>query len=501
MKAFPPQTMKQIDSAAVSECNISYKLLMANAAKAVFDTMVKSIDKAFKIAILCGKGNNGGDGYALAALFKEYGCEVFCLNVFDTFPKSQEGYEFANSFATTGKVFTPKNIKTQDILCCDMIFDCIFGTGFCGTVEKDSYVYNLLDQINKESTAIKVAVDIPSGANGTDGRVENIAFCADLTITLAHAKPGIYSYPARHYCGEIIIADIGIPQSISNKFNTDFFVTDDEYISDTIPVRSNDSNKGSFGHLLSLCGSPNMTGAPALAAMGALRSGVGLYTQAADPKTTSILQAKLSEPIFLPIDTTQQSDVEILLERLQKCSAFLIGCGIGKDLHLPKLITRLVRECPCGIILDADGINALSSNINVLKEAKKTPILTPHPLEFSRISGYSVEEINSNRLNLAVDFARQYNTVIVLKGAGTIIASPDGKAFINPTGNSALAKGGTGDVLAGVTASFYAQGFDPFSAAVCAVYLHGKAGDILSDKYSTYGVIASDLPLEIAKLL
>ncbi len=501
MVAVLPEVMKKIDANTVEKCNISFKKLMSNAAKAVFDTVIKAIDPKEKCVILCGKGNNGGDGYALAALLKEYGCPTVCINVFNCRPLSEEGKFFADKFVDNGGVITSCLNEIDDLLSGDVIFDCILGTGFDRSIDTDSDIYSVIDHANRNKSALKIAVDIPSGVNGKDGTVNGICFNADITVTLAAPKPGLFSYPGRQHCGEIIVADIGIPKEIINSFGHNIFITDDKFVSDTLPVRPNNSHKGTFGNLLALCGSINMTGAPTLAAMGALRSGVGLFTQVADSQTLKILQTKLTEPVFMSIDYHDSKDIGKLIEKSKKHSAFLVGCGLGDNQTLPSLMKKIICECDCRIIIDGDGINALSSNINILKEANIPPVITPHPLEFSRVSGHTVKEINDNRLNVAKDFAKHYNCIVVLKGAGTVIASPDGRAFINPTGNSALAKGGTGDVLAGVIASFCAQGIDGFSAAVCGVYLHGKAGDILSEKYSHYGVIAGDLPLEIAKLL
>ena len=264
---------------------------------------------------------------------------------------------------------------------------------------------------------------------------------------------------------------------------------DKTLIKSFVKPRSDQTNKGDFGTLCMLCGSEMMTGAAYLAAQGALRSGVGLLKALGDNNTLNKLQQILYEPVFADISTFN----------FEKCSAFLCGCGIGRQYDF--LLSNLISNCSVNAVFDADCINFIAAHMDVLSKAKCNITLTPHPGEMSRLTGKSIEDIQSDRINTAADFAKKYGCVTVLKGNGTVIASPDGSVFVNTTGSSALAKGGSGDVLAGVIASLNAQGYNSVEAAVTGVYTHGKAGDILAEKYGKSGVIPSDLPKVIGSLL
>ena len=330
--------------------------------------------------------------------------------------------------------------------------------------------------------------------------MSEICFEADEVVTFAKAKPGLYSYPARGKCGKITVADIGIPESIFESFEQKYEISDEDTVKRYLPKRFADSNKGSYGKLLCVCGSDDMPGAARLAVSGALRTGVGLVCAASTRSVISTLSTALSEPIYLSVSDSD-ADTDRLVEYSKKCSAMLIGCGLGVGDAVTRRVSRLIRECACPIILDADGINAICGNINILTEAKGGILLTPHPLEFSRISGLAVEEICKNRLEVAEDFSRKYGCTLLLKGAGTVISHKGERVCINTTGNSALSKGGSGDVLSGMIASFAAQGSGLYESAVIAAFLHGSAGDNLSRVYSEYGVLPSDLPLEAARIL
>ena len=297
----------------------------------------------------------------------------------------------------------------------------------------------------------------------------------------------------------MLLAKVGYPEELCSEIKKDAFTADDEYISHVLPKRSVNTNKGDFGRLLMYCGSRDMTGAAVLSALGALRSGCGLVNIARDRATLDILKTRLTEPVFSPVSEENKTEEVLMLS--QKASAILIGCGLGRDESDRDVLYSLIKNAHCSLIIDADGINLLCENKHILREAKKIPVLTPHPLEFARLIGKSVEEVQNNRLAFAKQFAKDCNCIVLLKGASTVIASADGKVAINTTGNPGLSKGGSGDVLAGIIASFTAQGISPFDSAVAGAYLHGKAADILKGEISEYGLLPSDLPLAVAKLL
>ncbi len=270
--------------------------------------------------------------------------------------------------------------------------------------------------------------------------------------------------------------------------------TTESYVKAHLPVRTANSHKGTYGRVLLLCGSGNMRGAAALAVLGALRMGAGLVTLASSREVIDALSAALYEALWLDRETPD------LLERSDAMQAIGIGCGMGQTEHTRQLVTALLSRAGAPLVIDADGINVLHGRTRLLREAARSVILTPHPLEFSRLCGLPVEAIQSNREGIAKDFAAKYGVTLLLKGHGTVITDGE-NTFVNPTGSSALAKGGSGDVLCGMLCALLAQGASPLDAAVIAAYLHGEAGQRLAAEYSEYGVLPSDLPAAAAKLL
>lgn len=501
MFSVAPQTIKFADSLAESEYAISVLTLMKNAAFACYEQLKDIIKHDDKIVVLCGKGNNGGDGYELCRLLKEDWYDVIAVNIFGCEPNTEVAKTVYSQYIDIGG----KTVSTQNAIDelhdADIIIDAVFGVGFSGSIADSSDLGKIITFCNTKSYCKRVAIDVPSGINSLDGRVEGIAFKADTTLSLAYYKTGSLSYPAKAYCGDIKLLSIGLPDRLNKRVDKDAVIPDMDYVYNILPKRTADSNKGTFGRLLMFCGSEFMTGAAVLSASGALRSGVGLVNIARNKETIKILQTHLTEPIFSPVDTSTEDGTQELMSLAEKSTAILIGCGLGKDEHDKNSVFSLIKNTTKPIILDADGINAVSENTMVLKEAKETAILTPHPLEFSRLTSLSVSQIQSDRINVARRFASEFNCVLVLKGASTVIAGPDGELAVCTAGGSGLSKGGSGDVLAGLCASLRAQGMSAFDSAVCAVYLHAKAGDILSEEISVHGFLPSDLPMAIAKLL
>ncbi len=504
MKLYTPENMRNADRYASEVLGVPVKTLMLNAGMALYDALQSHLGKGKRFVILCGKGNNGGDGYALAKLLSENGEDATILSVNGN-PKSEEAAYYCDlckeksiPFTDAEKDFAKaeKNIREADVLA-----DCLFGTGFSGKIEKGSLIGKILCLANN-ADAFRLAADVPSGVCADDGSCADITFRADLTVTFAGMKTGLMSYPAREYCGKTVVGDIVMPQEAlrASSEGTELYATDEELIKSLLPKRPENSHKGTFGKLLALCGSENMTGAATLSLLGALRCGVGLACLAAEKAVTDSVKVRLAEPIYLPLSDTAD-DSETLSKYAESCSAVLIGCGLGKSDRARERAYSLIRNCECPILLDADGINLVSENIDILSEAKKIPILTPHPLEFSRLCGKSVDHIQKHRIEAASEFAHKYRCVLLLKGASTVICDENGSAFLNTTGCSALAKGGSGDVLSGMIAAFLAEGVLPLDAALLGAYLHGKAGEELAKEYSEFGVLPSELPAMAARLL
>lgn len=499
----PPELIPEIDRMACERLDFDVKTLMRNAAMSIFNRLVAKITKNDKIVILCGKGNNAGDGYCLAYELEKNSYDVTVINVFSALPRSVEAKFYYDECVKGTEVVEygqRRKYAADCIESADHIVEAVFGTGFNGGA---AYPADEVFRLANSSSAKRYAVDIPGGIKPADGTVCGEVFNADYTYTFAIGKDGMYSYPARKYAGEIFVEDIGIPyEMIIKNFDLKCYFTDEEYLRTVIKSRTVDSHKGDYGRLLVFSGSMDMPGAAALCLDGALRTGVGIGILASERAVVEKVQNKMNEPIYLPLDVENgiygRLAFDLLKKAAHKANACLMGCGLGERARDKSIIYNIIEEFEIPLVIDADAVNALEGRPDMLLRAKRIPVITPHPLEFSRLSGIPLKDVQSNRLNVAMDFAKRYKAATVLKGAATVIALPDGRVFINSTGNPGLAKGGSGDVLSGMIASFAAQGYSAEESAVCAVYLHGKAGDALKEKISESGFIPSELPMEAA---
>ena len=501
MNAYTPEAIRGAEKYLFENNRAKPLELMKMAASGMYEAVSYKLKKFDVICVLCGKGNNAGDGYELARILRAQGHNVLCISVFGTAPATDIAKDRHDAFlAEGGRIETDFKAAKRVLTCADIIIDAIFGIGFSGVIEQSSVIYKLIDTANY-ARGYKIALDVPSGIRSGDGSVGNIAFIANETLTVSEYKIGMLSYPARAFCGLVEKIDIGIPVDLLDRFEKRHIVPDDKYVYSVLPKRQEISNKGDFGRLLCMCGSSNMTGAAVLSVGAALRAGTGLVTLVSEESVCDSVKHRLLEPIYKNIDYENYKKEDLIYE-LHKSSAVLVGCGLGISDSKKKLLYDIIRNAPCQLVIDADGINMLADNINILKEAKKVPIITPHPGEFARLSGNDVTYINDNRIKCALDFSEKYNCITVLKGAGTITASPDGRYTVNISGNPGLAKGGSGDVLAGLISGLVCNSrIGAFDAASCGVYLHGRAGDVLKEKYSEYGYLPSELAVEIAKML
>ncbi len=484
---YSAEQMKLLDSYAV-ELGVTEKELMQSAGNAVFEQVACRI-KSGKIAVVCGVGNNGGDGYAAALLLQKNAFDVTVICVDE--PKTDSSVFYKNAFLSqNGKVLRYAENTEQSALViteADAVIDALFGFSFRGGL---SGVYAQLTELINSASGVVISVDIPSGVYA-DGTVSDGCVVADVTCTFTANKPATVSYPAYGYCGEVVLCDIGVPENAFKSVSPVGQLLGEQTLA-YLPKRPQNSNKSTFGTLLALCGSPDMTGAAYLAAMGALRSGVGLVELMSDSETLSVLKNRLSETVFSNFNREGSK---------RKNNAFLVGCGIGNvyDNVLSDVLKQQSKQATT--IIDADGINYLARHINVLTEMQGDIILTPHPAEMARLTETTAEYVNANRIESARQFAMEFGCVLVLKGNKTVIASPNGEVSICPIGNSALSKGGSGDVLAGVIASLSAQGISAYRAACLGVYVHALASENLSETMGERCVLPSDLPIEIGRLL
>ena len=503
-----PSMISKIDNFASESLGIPKRTLMLRAAEAVAGAVRSYTPSGSHVIILAGKGNNGGDGYAAAhILMQDYNVKVY--DVFAAGQRTDEGKFFLNSYLDAGGVVEPLLLNEEvlaDIQTSDCIIDAVFGTGFAGELPK--IASELAKTLSSLEGKIIIAVDVPLGVNASDGSViQGSTYRATATVSLGFVKPGLVSYPAKEYVGKLIYDNIGLHNNaVASNFAFDNYYIDCELASSVIPKREDNSNKGSFGKLFMITGSFDFPGAAHLSLEASLRAGVGYVTYLGEKSLCESLISKFPEAIYKPrsLRALTPEILDEISELSAKHSATLIGSGVSRSEGLRLILERLLDEDGSPVILDADAINVLSEDPEkgraLIKNSTRRIILTPHPLELSRISGIPTDEIQSNRLAVAKAFADENNCILILKGAATIVT--DGrKTYINSSGSSALAKAGSGDVLAGFLASVVASGTDPLAAAALSVYFHGLAADVLAEELSVFGVTPSDLPREIGRQL
>ncbi|MBR6786276.1 MAG: NAD(P)H-hydrate dehydratase [Clostridia bacterium] len=492
-----------------AECNavergISFPQLMENAGTACAKLIKKHFcitkENPMNVLIISGKGKNGGDGFVIARKMWEYGCNVTVMLACGE-PKDKISQDMFSLAESTGvDILTYNNNLTllkEHIDKADIIVDAVFGTGFSGSLNQS---LSALAKAVNGAKAKTVAIDVPSGANCDTAGIEGEIFKADMTIAISAYKPIHIIKPRNSCCGRTVVADIGMTESDFKRLDcVTCFTLDSSDIKKMLPKRSPVSNKGTYGRALLVCGSMKMTGAATLAAGGALRTGAGLVTLAFPQSAYPAIAPKLTETLFLPLESNFEGTFAFsafsgILEAAKNSTAVLMGCGLGFNKDTARIIHSAVKEIKSPMIIDADGINALSTNIDILKEAQAPIILTPHPGEMSRLCGKSIPEIIANPIATAYEFSQNHGVTVVLKGANTVVCSPESnEIYVNRTGNAGLARGGSGDLLAGMTVSLVAQGMKPFDAAVCAVYLHGLAADAVAAKTSMRGMLPSDV--------
>ncbi len=507
MKIATGDIMRRIDRKAVSELGIKSEVLMENAGRAVADFISGkySAGKLPRVLVLCGKGNNGGDGLVVARLLTKKKCFVEAV----MFARKEEAdgdvkLNLAKCLKERVKVrhiTLSKDFESlkEELSSCDVIVDALLGTGFRGAVS--GFLSNVIDFVNSLPCLV-VSVDLPSGLNASSGQSAGACVIADYTVTFGLNKIGLCIYPGIEYAGEVVTADIGIPEKAVDResIRTNLVEASDAAV--LFPPRGQDCNKGTLGKVLVAGGSPGMTGAPCMSGISALRSGCGLVTLGVPESSCAIVEAKTLELMTMPLPETCAKTLSLkagsrLLELLKGYNVLALGPGLGRDKETAAFVRMLVAECPIPIVLDADGLTLMANHVEDFAKTKAPVIITPHPGEMSRLIGMSVEFVQGARVETAREFAKKFGVIVVLKGARTVTASPDGEVFINSTGNCGMATAGTGDVLTGVIASFVAQGAKPLKAAILGTYIHGLAGDLARDIMGEHGLIASDVTANI----
>ncbi len=476
------EQFRAADGYAVSEMGLSVPELMERAADGLYKGCVDLCGESLKkipVTFLCGKGNNGGDGFCLCARLAEEGYDVAAIAVFGTGELSGAAAEMASRVPENCLINlvceTGESMAYQRIACSGLVVDCVFGTGFSGVLSEE--IQRLFAAVQGKKI---LACDLPSGVSCDGGQVSPGALKADKTITFAAWKPACFLYPGKDFFGETEVWDIGITRAVEKNGGAFRLITAD-LVRPLLKVRPENSHKGTFGGVQLCCGSKWMSGAAGLAARAALKSGVGLVYLSCGKKLRRILQTSVLEAVYTkPKGKT-------------KAGAFVVGCGLGKKARYLKSYWK--RKKP--MVVDGDALNYLANHPKLLKKSPSSTVLTPHPLEMARLLGIPVSAVESDRIGIARYAAERFSSVVVLKGRHTVIASPGGSVWINRGGNSALAKGGSGDVLAGFLGGLLASGYSAEEASVIAVYAHSRAAEILPAGRPEEGV----LPSEIISLL
>jgi hydroxyethylthiazole kinase-like uncharacterized protein yjeF len=520
MRIVTAEEMREIDRQTIAGYGISGVVLMERAGLAV-GTKIKEIYGRKKIIVISGPGNNGGDGLVVARNLHNEGWEVkvfLASNPQDLKGDALSRYETATRFGLSVQPVEELFTQNPSVFARHaLIVDAMFGTGLSKPVA--GRVSKVIRLINASGLPV-ISVDIPSGVSSDSGQIMGDAVKADNTITFGLPKRGHFLYPGAGLTGRLFVEDIGFPQELLDPGKSGTGLIDKEDVAAMVPVRRNYSNKGDFGSILIVAGSRGKTGAALMAAKACLRAGAGLVTLGIPESLADIFQSRVTEEMVLPLPDRGDGTLSVkaarsILDFINKPSHILaVGPGIGVSRDTTKLLKDLVKNSASPIVIDADGINSLRGERTVFRNAAAPVILTPHPGEMARLLGNSVprhhdqlknqsmrkaataasiSDIEKNRINTAVSFAKATGTFLVLKGVPTVIATPDGEAFLNPTGNPGMAKAGTGDVLTGMISGFLGQTRDPLQSCILGVYMHGLSGDIAASEKGPHSVIATDI--------
>lgn len=501
MEIASADTMRSMDRYAIETLGVDSCALMENAARACADAAwVELGERPGRVGVFCGAGNNGGDGVACARFLLERGCEVRALLCGDAAKCTPDTREMTRRLERAGgclEHFDEAEARAFSSRCAVLI-DALFGTGLKRPV---AGVPAQAVSLMNESGARVISCDMPSGVHTDTGEVLGCAVRADVTVTFSMAKPGQLVPPGVEHTGALRVADIGIPDAARVGQSVLGRLTQPEEVRALLPARRLTAHKGDFGKLLLLCGSRGLTGAAALSARAALRTGAGLVSLGVPESVYPILAAKLDEAMVFPLPEDGDGHLstralDAVFARLDGATACLIGPGLGRGAETEQLVAAVVRDCRVPLVVDADGINALSGHMDVVRGAGCPIVLTPHDGEFARLGG----DLSADRLAAARALSERAGATVLLKGYRTIVA--DGTRLrVNPTGNPGMATGGSGDVLAGVIAALLGQGLDAFDAAWVGAWLHGAAGDLCAREIGQYGMLPSDIIAALPRLL
>ncbi len=509
MKIVTVEQMQALEAASV-EAGVSIDTLMESAGLAVASQATRRLEspRGARVLVLVGPGNNGGDGLVAARHLHQWGARVqvyVCAPRKGPDPKlelvDERGIPIADVEDDPDYGILQRSLATDPL-----IIDAVLGTGAARPIEgrlKD--VLERVAQARSEQRLSLLAVDLPTGLDAESGAVDPACLGADVTVALGHPKVGHYTFPGASATGRLQIVDIGIPAGLDADIELELITAD--LVGSLLPRRPIEAHKGTFGRLLAVAGSRRYLGAAVLACNGAYRAGAGLVTLAAPASVDSIVASGMVETTHLPLP--ERSDgrmtdesAPMVQEALSGYDALLVGCGLSQEPSVQKLVEALLLREPfpeLPMLLDADALNILARQPGWWKRLKAPAVLTPHPGEMARLIESTTAQVQASRLDSARDAARRWGQVVTLKGAFTVVASPEGPTRLSPYANPALASAGTGDVLAGVIGGLLAQGLSSLDAATCGVYLHGAAAEELRAELGDAGMVASDLLREVPR--
>lgn len=502
MKAATAAEMRTIDQMAINTYGIPGVVLMENAGVETarqISTILNSVENKI-ICIFAGKGNNGGDGFVVARHLFNQGAKVKVFLFGAISAISGDAKINLDTIIRMGinviEVLNDRDWEKVTIAAqfSDCLVDALLGTGFKGEISGDmAKAVEIINQTGK----LTVAIDLPTGVDADTGQICTCAVKADHTITFALPKPGLLIYPGAECAGKLTIADIGIPIKLLVDASVKQNIITAGSIKSFLGIRHPDAHKGTTGKVAVIAGSQGLTGAATLTSMAALRAGAGLVTLGIAESLNDIMESKLTEVMTKPLPeavgrSISRKALPYIEEMAAKSNVLAIGPGLGTQEETMVVVREIIKNVECPLVLDADALNALAGHTDILNQAKALPVVTPHPGEMARLTGFTVKDVNADRITTARLAAGLWGAIVVLKGARTIVAYPDGEVYINTTGNPGMATGGTGDVLTGVVAGLIAQGLTTHAAAVAGVHLHGLAGDIAGAS-GTIGLIAGDI--------
>lgn len=511
MQVVTAETMQKLDRRAVAEAGIPGRVLMENAGRGAAGEILRSYPhiRGERVAVIAGRGNNGGDGFVIARYLLGHGVavKVFVLTSLD----AVSGDARANLDLLLKMKASVTEITGRDpwkdnlprIAGCMLIVDALLGTGLKSEVA--GLMGEVINDLNRTGVPV-VSVDLPSGLHADTGAVLGTCIKADLTVTLALPKHGLFIHPGADYAGRVVVVDIGIPPFLIEEEAIRDRVLTFDGLCHALRPRSPIAHKGDCGHVLVLAGSRGKTGAAVLACRAAARVGAGLVTLAVPESLHSIVEVKLTEVMTEPLPEEEvgflgMNSLDRILELMKGKQVLALGPGLSTHEGTVRLVHALVEKSAIPLVIDADGINALRGKASMLRGARAPVVLTPHPGEMARLVGLDTREVQGNRLSVVRDCARNCGCCVVLKGARSLVAEPDGSVAINLTGNAGMASGGMGDVLTGMIAGLTAQGYASGAGAQLGVFCHGLAGDLVSCEKGSPGIIAGDVLHALPRVL